>query len=257
MKKLKFLTALLCTMALVVCGCSSVQSSFPGSARLPDAEISSSVSSVDEIDLSNSDNTTTSISISGGEPDFSESKITTVKKATNYLSQQCQYDYQKRSKYEYYAELDDKGRCGTAWACLGKETQPHEKRGNISKVKPSGWKQKTYNGEVLYNRCHLIGFQLAGENANNRNLVTGTAHMNVEGMLPYEDEIDDYIDSTGNHVLYSVTPVFNGDNLVASGVQMQAQSIEDDGAGVSFNVYCYNVQPGIQIDYTSGESRVE
>lgn len=131
---------------------------------------------------------------------------------------------------------------------------PTEDRGSISEVTPSGWINKEYDGQYLYNRCHLIGFQLSGENANERNLITGTRYMNVEGMLPFENMIADYVHETENHVLYRVTPIYDGTNLVASGVQLEAESVEDDGEGVLFNVYVYNVQPGITIDYATGES---
>lgn len=131
---------------------------------------------------------------------------------------------------------------------------PTEDRGSISEVTPSGWLNKEYDGQYLYNRCHLIGFQLSGENANERNLITGTRYMNVEGMLPFENMIADYVQETDNHVLYRVTPVFEGSNLVVNGVQLEAESVEDDGDGVLFNVYVYNVQPGITIDYATGES---
>ena len=160
--------------------------------------------------------------------------------------------------YEYYSELDLDGRCGIVVANLGEDLMPTEERGQIGQVKPSGWKTIKYDnvdGKFLYNRCHLIGFQLAGENANEKNLITGTRYMNTEGMLPFENLVADYIRETGNHVLYRVTPIFEGDNLVASGVQMEAKSVEDDGEGICFNVYVYNVQPGIEIDYATGESR--
>ena len=138
---------------------------------------------------------------------------------------------------------------------------PIEERGEIGTVKPSGWRTVKYNGLIdgnyLYNRCHLIGYQLAGENANEKNLITGTRYMNVEGMLPFENEVADYVERTGNHVLYRVTPIFDGDDLVASGVQMEAESVEDRGAGVSFNVYVYNVQPGVIIDYETGDSEAD
>ena len=159
--------------------------------------------------------------------------------------------------YEYYSELDSLGRCGVAEACVGVDLMPTEERESISKVKPTGWVQHQYDfvdGGSLYNRCHLIGFQLTGENANEKNLVTGTRYMNVEGMLPFENLVADYVKETDNHVLYRVTPVFEGQNLVASGVQMEAWSVEDEGEGVCFNVYVYNVQPGITIDYATGES---
>ena len=163
-----------------------------------------------------------------------------------------------RSAYEYYSELDNSGRCGVVEANLGRELMPTEERKPIGQVKPTGWKTVKYDsvdGKYLYNRCHLIGFQLSGENANERNLITGTRYMNTEGMLPFENMVADYIKETGNHVMYRVTPVFEGDNLVASGVQMEAKSVEDNGDGICFNVYVYNVQPGIEIDYKTGESR--
>ena len=159
--------------------------------------------------------------------------------------------------FERYSELDYLGRCGAAYAKICLEIMPTEPRGDIGQVRPSGWQTVKYDsvdGKYLYNRCHLIGYQLAGENANPQNLITGTRYMNVEGMLPFENMVDDYVENTGNHVLYRVTPVFEGSNLVASGVQMEAFSVEDEGEGVCFNVYVYNVQPGIGIDYATGES---
>lgn len=163
--------------------------------------------------------------------------------------------------FEKYSDLDDIGRCGVAYANICKELMPTEKRGKIGMIKPSGWHTVKYpeiiEDRYLYNRCHLIGFQLAGENANEKNLITGTRYLNVDGMLPFEDEVAAYVKETGNHVLYRVTPVFDGDNLVASGVQMEAESVEDSGEGVKFNVYCYNVQPGIGINYATGDSWVD
>ncbi len=159
--------------------------------------------------------------------------------------------------FEKYTPLDSFGRCGVAVACLGKETMPDEERGAIGSVKPSGWHTVKYDivdGRYLYNRCHLIGFQLSGENANVRNLITGTRYMNMEGMLPFENMVADYIKETNNHVLYRVTPVFDGLDLVAKGVQIEAFSVEDDGDGICFNVFCYNAQPGVEIDYSTGES---
>ena len=159
--------------------------------------------------------------------------------------------------FEEYSELDEHGRCGTAVANIGQDLMPTEKRGSIGQVKPTGWHTVKYDnvdGKYLYNRCHLIGYQLTAENANEENLITGTRYMNVEGMLPFENMVADYIKETDNHVLYRVTPVFEGDNLLASGVQMEALSVEDSGEGISFNVYIYNVQPGINIDYMTGES---
>lgn len=161
------------------------------------------------------------------------------------------------SSYEAYSPLDSLGRCGITQANLSLDTMPTEERGEIGSVKPSGWHTVKYDGidgNYLYNRCHLIGYQLSGENSNTRNLITGTRYMNVEGMLPYENKTADYIKSTGNHVLYRVIPIFEGDNLLASGVTMEAYSIEDAGKGLSFCVYCYNVQPGITINYVNGDS---
>lgn len=159
--------------------------------------------------------------VNDNEPDFAKSDFTT-------------------DAFEDYGDLDSLGRCGVAYANICKELMPTEKRGRIGMVKPSGWHTVKYpdiiKDRYLYNRCHLIGFQLAGENANEKNLITGTRYLNVEGMLPFEDEVADYVKETGNHVLYRVTPVFDGDNLVASGVQMEAESVEDSGAGVKFNV---------------------
>ena len=158
---------------------------------------------------------------------------------------------------EYYSELDSLGRCGVAEACVGVDLMPTEERESISKVKPTGWVQHQYDfvdGGSLYNRCHLIGFQLTGENANEKNLITGTRYMNTQGMLPFENKVADYVKATGNHVLYRVTPVFEGSDLVAQGVQMEAYSVEDQGEGVCFNVFCYNAQPGVGIEYASGES---
>ena len=178
------------------------------------------------------------VEVNDNQPEFTEEELTTV-------------------SYEDYSELDELGRCQLAEACIGQDLMPTEARESISSVKPTGWKNKSYDtvdGGYVYNRCHLIGFQLTGENANEENLITGTRYMNVEGMLPFEDEVAAYIKETDNHVMYRVTPVFEGDDLVASGVQMQAESVEDDGVGISFNVYVYNVQPYVVIDYKTGEN---
>ncbi len=158
---------------------------------------------------------------------------------------------------EFYGELDALGRCTTTFAVVGVETMPTEERGSIGEVRPTGWKMGKYDfvdGKYLYNRCHLLGFQLTGENANVCNLITGTRYMNVDGMLPFENAVADYIHATGNHVLMRVTPVFDGDDLVARGVHMMAESVEDGGDGVAFNVFVYNVQPGVVIDYRTGEN---
>lgn len=176
--------------------------------------------------------------INDNDPDFTDADMTTT-------------------SFESYGELDGLGRCTTAFANIGKDLMPAEKRGSIGEVKPTGWQTAKYDnvdGKYLYNRCHLIGYQLTGENANEKNLITGTRYLNVDGMLPFENMVADYIKETNNHVLYRVTPVFSGDNLVASGVHMEAKSVEDNGDGVLFNVYCFNAQPGIAIDYATGDS---
>lgn len=181
------------------------------------------------------------VTVNGNEPEFRTDRLDN-----------------EESSFESYSSQDSLGRCQTAVANIGEDLMPDEDRGSISQVKPTGWHTVKYDnvdGKYLYNRCHLIGYQLTAENANEDNLITGTRYLNVEGMLPFENMVADYIKETGNHVLYQVTPVFEGDNLVASGVQMEAYSVEDDGDGICFNVYAYNVQPGIQIDYATGDSR--
>ena len=181
------------------------------------------------------------ISVCGGDPDFSENEITSV-------------------SFEYYSELDALGRCGVCIASVGQDIMPTEKRGSIGQVKPTGWHTVKYDfvdGKYLYNRCHLIGFQLTGENANKRNLITGTRYLNVEGMLPFENMVADYVKETGNHVMYRVTPIFVGDELLARGVHIEAESVEDGGDGIMFNVFCYNVQPGVVLDYATGEGTAD
>lgn len=166
-------------------------------------------------------------------------------------------DDKTSNSFERYSQQDYYGRCGAAYANVGVETMPTEERGSIGQVKPSGWHTVKYDcvdGKYLYNRCHLIGYQLTAENANELNLITGTRYMNVDGMLPFENQVADYIHETGNHVLYRVTPIYDGADLVARGVQMEAWSVEDQGEGVCYNVYVYNAQPGVEIDYATGES---
>ncbi len=166
----------------------------------------------------------------------------------------------KAEVFESYGDLDSLGRCTVAYSMVGTETMPTEERGSIGQVKPTGWHAVKYDnvdGKYLYNRCHLIGYQLTAENANVKNLITGTRYLNVQGMLPFENLTADYIKETGNHVLYRVTPVFEGDNLVASGVLMEGESAEDGGEAIQFCVYVYNVQPGIIIDYATGDSRLD
>lgn len=182
------------------------------------------------------------VEINGGDPFFEEDEITD-------------------DAFESYSPLDTLGRCGVAFACIGIEIMPTEERGEIASVTPSGWEyggisnNNTYDfveNKYVYNRCHLIGHQLAGENDNERNLITGTRYMNIEGMLPYENMVADYVESTGNHVMYRVTPIFSGLDYVARGVLMEAYSVEDNGRGICFCIYAYNVQPGVTIDYFTG-----
>ena len=195
-------------------------------------------------------------------PEYSGSPYVEV---NNNIPNFSEEDYTTKA-FEKYSELDILKRCGVAYANICKEIMPAkgEERGKIGTVKPSGWKNVKYaglvDGNYLYNRCHLIGWQLAAENANAKNLITGTRYLNVEGMLPFENKVADYLhkkSTKNNHVLYRVTPIFKGSNLVASGVQMEAYSIEDKGKGVSFNIYVYNVQPGVVIDYKTGESKLD
>lgn len=179
--------------------------------------------------------------INGNRPYFTEADLTT-------------------QSFESYSELDSLGRCGVAYANVGQDLMPTEPRGEIGSVKPTGWhliKYDNVDGKYLYNRCHLIAYMLTAENANPQNLITGTRYLNVQGMLPFETKVSDYVKETGNHVLYRVTPIFEGDNLLANGVLMEAYSVEDSGAGVCFCVFAYNVQPGIGIDYATGDNWAE
>lgn len=181
------------------------------------------------------------ISVNGNVPYFTAAELTTT-------------------SFETYSDLDTLGRCGVTYACIGQDLMPTKERGSIGMVKPTGWHTVRYDdlvdGKYLYNRCHLIGYQLTGENANTKNLITGTRYLNIEGMLPFENMVADYIQETNNHVLYRVTPIFEGNNLLANGVLMEGYSVEDMGAGVSYCVFAYNVQPGIEIDYATGESKL-
>jgi len=223
---LKRWSALLLTLLLLFTACGSVET------PLSDAQ---DVFTVDTVPAFTG---IPYVAIQDNVPTFSESELVT-------------------EGYEIYAPLDLLGRCGVAMACVGPEMMPTEERGSIGNVKPSGWQTVKYDivdGKYLYNRCHLIGYQLTGENANEQNLITGTRYLNMEGMLPFENLIADYVKETGNHVMYRVTPVYDGANLVARGVQMEAKSVEDSGEGVCFNMYAYNAQPGVVINYLNGES---
>ena len=225
--------AVLClSAALTACG--AADGIWTGTAGVPDpavqAESADTIAEVPEYDG------VPYVEINDNEPEFTEAELTT-------------------EPYEEYSELDPLGRCGTAEACIGEDLMPDGEREDISEVEPTGWENREYDivdGGYVYNRCHLIGFQLSGENANEENLITGTRYMNTEGMLPFENMVAEYVQETDNHVMYRVTPVFEGDDLVASGVQMEAESVEDGGAGICFNIYVYNVQPEIIIDYSTG-----
>ena len=178
--------------------------------------------------------------INNNKPDFKDEELTT-------------------KTFEKYSNLDFLGRAGVAIANIGKDLMPTEERESIGMIKPSGWHTIKYDivdGKYLYNRCHLIGYQLTAENANERNLITGTRYMNVQGMLPFENMVAEYVRETKNHVLYRVTPIFEGENLVASGVQIEAKSVEDNGRAICFNVYVYNNQPGIKLNYSNGDSNL-
>ena len=220
MKKcISLLLTLVAALCLILSGCSSTETSRPAQA-IP---VSAAASLADIPAFSGQPY----VVLHDNKPDFSESDFS-------------------ESSFERYSPLDSLGRCGAAFANIGRDIMPTEKRGAIGQVKPSGWQVAKYDsvdGKYLYNRCHLIGYQLSAENANKQNLITGTRYMNVQGMLPFENMVADYVKETGNHVLYRVTPVFQGKELVARGVQIEAESVEDKGAGICFNVYCYNVQP--------------
>jgi len=232
----KFLNILLILIVSlsVLSGCSAGENNFFNDLDITAQSASDYVNNIPDYDGK------AYVELNGNVPEFSESEKT------------------YSESFEEYGKLDSLGRCTYAVSCIGKDLMPTEKRGSIGSVKPSGWHISKYDfvdGKYLYNRCHLIGYQLTAENANERNLITGTRYLNVEGMLPFENDVADYIEITNNHVYYKVTPIFEGNNLVANGVQMQAYSVEDNGQGISFNVYCYNVQPGVAIDYATGDNQ--
>lgn len=246
--------SILLTLCVLLSGCAGASTSqpdkHPGQTNSGYSSESTD-SSLDSNDLpSSTENTPISLSsipaysgspyvtLNGGTPTFSKAEL-------------------KTQSYEYYSNLDKLERCGVVHACIGRDIMPTEERGSIGMVKPAGWHTVKYDcvdGKYLYNRCHLIGFQLTGENANTKNLITGTRYLNVNGMLPFENMVADYVQETGNHVMYRVTPIYKGNNLLANGLQMEGYSVEDDGEGICFNVFVYNVQPQITIDYATGES---
>ena len=241
--------ALLFAVLLVSCGNSN--------SKTPDNSAASSIVSTDSLTIGSGDSSslpddfyktvadapefdgeTPFVAINGNVPTFADEQLVT-------------------ESYEFYSELDELGRCGMTVAVVGFDIMPTEDRGNIGQVKPTGWQTVKYDivdGKYLYNRCHLIGYQLTGENANKQNLITGTRYLNIEGMLPFENMVADYVKETKNHVIYRVTPIFDGDDLLCRGVQMEGYSVEDKGEGILFNVFAYNAQPGILINYATGES---
>ena len=243
MRKLNmWLLCVLSAVSLGVSACGSVPQQEPAAVVSTEAHVADRVSAESGLSLSSvpAYSGQPYAVINDNTPYFSDADLTTV-------------------SFEDYSDLDSLGRCGVAYASVGQDLMPTEDRGAIGQVKPTGWHTVKYDkvdGNYLYNRCHLIGYQLTAENANEKNLITGTRYLNVQGMLPFENMVADYVKETGNHVLYRVTPFFEGDNLLASGVLMEAESVEDRGAGVLYCVYVYNVQPGIEIDYKTGDSSV-
>lgn len=266
-KRIVTVTVLLVLLTLIITGCNQTKNSAPdlSSSIAIESTTSAAISASTEIpstEVPTTELSTTApitqapiitlddipaysgnayVEINGNEPFFSSEEYST-------------------NSFESYSDLDKLGRCGVAFACVGTDIMPTEKRGAIGMVKPSGWHTVRYDDLIsdkyLYNRCHLIAFELTGENANEKNLITGTRYMNIEGMLPFENKVHNYVESTSNHVMYRSTPIFAGNNLVANGVLIEGYSVEDNGSGISFNVYCYNVQPGIEIDYASGDSHI-
>lgn len=244
MKKIKLLIGTL-VLSLVLTGC-SVQDKIIDATRSFARDIWSSFetgssSSYDILSIPEFNGEDAYVVLNNNEPEFTEEDMTT-------------------KSFESYSELDSLGRCGVAFANVGKDIMPTEERGAIGQVKPTGWQTVKYDivdGKYLYNRCHLIGYQLTGENANKENLITGTRYLNIDGMLGFENAIADYVEETGNHVLYRVTPIYVDNELVCRGVKMEALSVEDNGEGIKFNVFAYNAQPGIEIDYLTGDSTLK
>lgn len=254
---------LLLALSITICGCSTEPSTSFSDAKTSDLQ-NEAVNMSDDNIVSEKTEDPDAKTESSKLSESDEKKLTSIPKydGSYYISINNNVPYFTESDlttsaYEKYSNLDRLGRCGVASACVGREIMPTEERGSIGQIKPSGWQTVKYDivsGKYLYNRCHLIGYQLTGENANEANLITGTRSMNVDGMLLFENMVADYVKETGNHVLYRVNPIFEGNNLVASGVTMEGFSIEDDGDGICFNVYVFNAQPGIEIDYSNGNS---
>lgn len=245
MKKLRLLASAL-LIAVIMTGCSVAtnvsKEDIKGAINLvSDIVKGTNSSSYDMSSIPEFNGKDAYVVLNNNEPNFTKEDMTT-------------------KSFEKYSKLDNLGRCGVAFANVGKDIMPTEERGSIGQVKPSGWQTIKYDivdGKYLYNRCHLIGYQLTGENANRENLVTGTRYLNIDGMLDFENDIADYVKKTGNHVLYRVTPIFQGSELVCRGVQMEALSVEDNGKGIKFNVFAYNAQPGVEIDYSTGKSKLK
>lgn len=245
MKKLRLLASAL-LIAVIMTGCSVAtnvsKEDIKGAINLvSDIVKGTNSSSYDMSSIPEFNGRDAYVVLNNNEPNFTKEDMTT-------------------KSFEKYSKLDNLGRCGVAFANVGKDIMPTEERGSIGQVKPSGWQTIKYDivdGKYLYNRCHLIGYQLTGENANRENLVTGTRYLNIDGMLDFENDIADYVKKTGNHVLYRVTPIFQGSELVCRGVQMEALSVEDNGKGIKFNVFAYNAQPGVEIDYSTGKSKLK
>lgn len=246
-----FIGAFLCLTGFIGCNIDTTTSNNSSNTNETSTQNTNSDSSNSYVASSKNNNATLDnipaysgnayVAINDNKPNFSESDFST-------------------NSWEKYSPLDDLGRCGVAFANVGTDLMPTDNRGDIASVKPTGWHSVKYDivdGKYLYNRCHLIGYQLTAENANKNNLITGTRYLNVTGMLPFENMVADYVKETNNHVLYRVTPIFEGNDLVAKGVQMEAKSVEDNGEGIEFNVFIYNVQPGITIDYATGDSGLD
>lgn len=258
MKRMTSIVALFLCMILVLSGCGGQEipkQENPQVSQTEHIEYEEPVVSQEQPKTVEQFKESTAFDISS-IPKYSGSPYVAVNDNNPYFTEN---DYTTKP-FESYAPLDSLGRCGVAYANVGIDIMPTEPRGNIGSVKPSGWHSIRYEnveGLYLYNRCHLIGYQLSAENANTSNLITGTRYLNIHGMLPFESMVADYVKETKNHVLYRVTPIFEGDNLLASGVLMEGYSVEDNGDGICYNVYCYNVQPGIKIDYATGDSEAE
>ena len=261
MKKITSVVALLLSILLILSGCSTTEAPVTNN-EITQNEIVETVEPSSVSDETNTETeqeppqiTETKFNLSS-IPAYSGKAYVAVNNNIPYFTE----SEHRATSFEQYAPLDSLGRCGVAFANIGIDIMPTEERGSIGMVKPTGWHTVKYDnvdGKYLYNRCHLIGYQLSGENANEQNLITGTRYMNVDGMLPFENMVAAYVEETDNHVLYRVTPIFDGNNLLASGVLMEALSMEDNGAGICFNVFCYNVQPGVKINYANGNSELE